>query len=143
MASKLPALEHLELWLGDGGYGWDGTVEDLQPLFSGELFPNLKSLGLRNSEIQDEVAIAISKAPILRQLEVLDLSMGTLGDLGGQALLDSPEVKNLRKLDLRHHYLSTPLEARLAALGIEVDLSEGEEPHKYDGKSHRYLAVSE
>jgi len=143
LASKMPALEHLELWLGDSGYGWDGTVDDLQPLFPGELFPKLKYLGLRDSQIQDEVAIAISKAPILQQLEVLDLSLGTLGDAGGMALVNSPGVKRLRKLDLRHHYLSPEVEARLQAIGIAVDLGDKQKPDEYKGESHRYVAVSE
>jgi len=142
-ASKLPALEHLELWLGDPNYGWDGTVEDLKPLFSGELFPKLKYLGIRDSVIQDEIAIAISRSPILGRLEVLDLSLGTLGDEGGQALLDNPEIKKLRKLDLQHHYLSENLEARFRALGIEVDLSDKEKEEEYRGEKNRYVAVSE
>jgi hypothetical protein len=116
-------------------------VDDLQPLFRGELFPKLKYLGLRDSEIQDSVAIAISKAPILQQLEVLDLSLGTLGDVGGMALANSPDVKGLRKLDLRHHYLSPEVEARLKAIGIEVDLGDKQKAER--GESHRYVAVSE
>jgi hypothetical protein len=46
-----PALERLQLQLGDGGYGFDGSVEDLQPLLAGKLFPKLEYLGLTNSEI--------------------------------------------------------------------------------------------
>src|SRR5205085_1462516 len=30
-AAHLPALEHLELWLGDAGYGATVTLSDLQP----------------------------------------------------------------------------------------------------------------
>ena len=38
-AASLPALEHLELYLGTGNYGWDGTIDDVRPLLTGQLFP--------------------------------------------------------------------------------------------------------
>jgi hypothetical protein len=55
-ASRLPALEHLELWLGaswssDCGDSGNTTVEDLEPILKGKAFAALKSLGLRNSQI--------------------------------------------------------------------------------------------
>src|SRR5262249_56131328 len=77
-AAKLPALEHLELWLGEENYGWDGTVNDLKPLLSGKLFPKLRYLGLRDSIIADEVATAVARAPVLKKIRVLDLSLGNL-----------------------------------------------------------------
>ncbi len=141
--SDLPALEHLELWLGDDGYGWDGSIEDLEPLLDGGLFPNLKSLGLRDSVIQDDIAVAVSKASIVRQLEVLDLSLGTLTDVGGQALLDSPELKSLRKLDLHHHFLSTDMVNRLRNSGLNVNLDDQQKVEVYNGEEYRYVAVSE
>jgi hypothetical protein len=137
--SSLPALEHLELYLGDSGYGWDGTIADLQPLLSGDLFPKLKYLGLRNSEIADEVAQAAAAAPIVARLETLDLSLGTLGDEGAEALLAAPAIKRLRKLDLHHHYISTSVMERLKKLGPEVDLSEVES----EGDYGRYVSVGE
>jgi hypothetical protein len=142
-ASTLPALEHLELWLGSDSYGWDGTIADVQPFLDGNLFPSLRYLGLRDSEISDAIAVAAAKAPILHQLETLDLSMGTLGDEGGRALLASPAIKKLRKLDLHYHFMSDAVMAQFKALGIVVDVSEQEEADEYDGESHRYVAVSE
>jgi hypothetical protein len=143
IASRLPSLEHLELWLGEENYGWDGTVADLQPLLDGGLFPKLKYLGLRDSEIADEIAAAIADAPVLDRLETLDLSMGTLSDEGAKALLASPRIKSLRKLDLHYHFISEEVSARFRSLGIEVDVSDVQEADKYDGESHRYVAVSE
>ncbi|MGH2549308.1 MAG: STM4015 family protein, partial [Thermomicrobiales bacterium] len=35
---EFPNLQHLELWLGVGNYGWDGGVEDLQPILAGTRF---------------------------------------------------------------------------------------------------------
>ena len=89
---KFPELEYLELWLGTPDYSGDCRVNDLQPLLKGKLFPKLKYLGLRNAEIADDIAAVIVTAPVVDQLEILDLSLGNLGDVGGNALLQ-PEVK--------------------------------------------------
>jgi predicted DNA-binding WGR domain protein len=141
-AAKLPALEHLELWLGEQGYGWDGTVEDLKPLLSGKLFPKLRYLGLRNSEIADEVAAAVAQAPVLKKIRVLDLSLGNLGDAGAQALANGPEVAKLEKLDIHHHFISDKGLAPLKALGIELDASDRKKPWDFDPE-YRYIAVGE
>lgn len=136
--ASLPALESLELYLGDSGYGWDGAVDDLAPILSGKLFPRLKHLGLCDSEIADDVAKAVAASPILAQLESLDLSLGTLGDEGAKALLAAPGIKKLKRLNLAHHYLSDEVSAELQQLGIEVDLSD---PQGDDDE--RYVAVGE
>ncbi|MFB8177207.1 STM4015 family protein [Streptomyces sp. NPDC055966] len=127
-ASELPTLEHLELWLGSSDDGADCTAADLEPILSGARLPRLRHLALRNSEIQDEVAAAVASAPVVGQLEVLDLSMGVLSDDGAAALLDGRPLTHLRKLDLHHHFLSEPLQQRirqaLAPAGVEVDLDQ-------------------
>jgi hypothetical protein len=139
LRSDLPALEHLELWLGDANYGANTTMEDLAPLFTGQLFPNLRYLGLRDSEITNEIAQAIVQSPLLERLRVLDLSLGVLDDTGAAALLASPAVKKLEKLDIHHHYCSDQMVEQLKALGIEVDASDRQE----EGEYGRYVAVSE
>jgi predicted DNA-binding WGR domain protein len=141
-AAKLPALEHLELWLGEENYGWDGTVEDLQPLLSGKLFPKLRYLGLRDSAIADQVAAAVARAPVLKKVRVLDLSLGNLSDEGARALLASPAVAKLEKLDIHHHFVSDEVVAQLKALGIEVDAGDHKEPWDFD-PDYRYIAVGE
>lgn len=142
-AAKLPALEHLELWLGDPGYGGDATVEDLSPFLSGELFPKLRYLGLKNSMIQDEIAGVVAVAPVIAHLETLDLSTGTLGDEGARSLLNAPAIRKLKHLDLKHHFISTELQAKLIALGIDVDLTDPQEPHEWGGEKHRFNSVGE
>jgi hypothetical protein len=143
-AARLPALEHLELWLGEDNYGGNTKVDDLRPILSGGLFPRLRSLGLRDSEIADEVAAAAALAPVLRQIKVLDLSLGNLSDVGAEALLASPAVARLEKLDIHYHFVSKELVDRLAALGVEVDASQRQKPDDWgDGELHRYIAVSE
>jgi hypothetical protein len=142
-AAQFPSLEHLELYLGSDNYGWDGTAEDLQPLLSGELFPRLKYLGLRDSEVADEVARVAAQGKILERLEVLDLSLGNLTDEGAEHLLNSPGVKKLKKLDLHHHFCTNSTLERLQQLPIEVDASDTQEPHVYGSDVYRFIAVSE
>jgi hypothetical protein len=141
--AELPNLEHLELWLGTESYGANTTVADLEPLLSGARFPRLSYLGLRDSDIADQIAAALAQAPILERIHTLDLSLGTLGDEGAAALVANPAIAKLARLDIHHHYCSNEMVARLARLGIDVDTSGQEQPDKYDGEFHRYVAVGE
>jgi hypothetical protein len=141
--ADLPKLEHLELWLGEENYGWSGTVDQLKPLIDGSTFPHLKYLGIRNSKVQDEVADLISKSIIPANLEILDLSMGTLSDKGAAALLNYGRVNQLKLLDLHHHYLSVQMQDKLKKLKCEVNLSDPQDEDNDDGEVYRYIAVSE
>jgi hypothetical protein len=140
LAAQLPVLEELELWLGSDNYGFDAAVADFEALLAGRLFPRLRSLGLCNSIITDEIAAAVSQAPLLDRIQVLDLSGGTLSDAGAAHLLSSTAIKRLSKLDLHHHYLGEATTKRLTALPMEVDVSEGQDG---DDPDDRYCAVSE
>ena len=128
-ASDLPALEHLELWLGTHHYGGDAMVEDLAPILSGERLPSLRHLGLQDAEIQDEICAAVASAPIVARLESLALSMGVLTDAGAEALLTGQPLTHLRSLDLHYHYLSDGMieQLRKALPGVEIDLSDRQE----------------
>lgn len=136
--SKLPALTRLELWLGTDGYGFDGNLSTYQDLL-GKIEPErLEYLGLRNSEIADELATYLASQPWLAELDTLDLSMGTLGDAGAKALLVSPYLYGLTLLDLRHHYISDALVTQLRALPLTVTIDEAE-----DDADDRYVQVGE
>ncbi|MDI2131551.1 STM4015 family protein [Yinghuangia seranimata] len=144
--ADLPALEDLELWLGTERYSGDTTVGDLSEILSGARLPSLRRLALLNSERQDEIAAAIASAPVVAQLTELDLSMGTLGDDGAEALLSGQPLGHLERLRIRHHFLSPGvierLRTTLGAQGVAVDVSEPEIPYDWadDG---RYVEVSE
>jgi len=141
VSSQFPNLEHLELWLGTPSYGGDATVADLEPILQGGLFPKLKSLGLRDSEIADDVAEALASARIASQLEHVDLSLGLLSDRGAQALVESSGLKQCKSLDLHHHYLSDVMMAAVKATFPKVNLddAEGDDCDPDD----RYVSVSE
>lgn len=148
-ASDFPALRSLDLWLGVQAYGGDATLADLADVLSGARHPELLHLGLMNSEIQDEVAAAVSGAPVVARLRSLDLSMGTLSDTGAEALLAGQPLTHLEDLSLRHHFLSEDTRARLRAAlepaGVAVDLGDACRP--WDGAATpaegRYTEVAE
>jgi hypothetical protein len=139
-ASDLPALRYLELWLGTEGYGGDSGVDDLAEILGGARLPSLRYLGFRNAEHADAVAAVVAGAPVVARLEVLDLSMGTLGDDGARALLGGQPLTHLRRLDLHRHYLSEEMMARVVAElpGVEVDLSDRQKDDR-----DRYVSVGE
>lgn len=152
-AADLPALERLELWLGDDWYGGGTTVEQLAPLLAGARKPALRHLGLQNSPIQDELAAAVASAAVVPQLTSLSLAMGTLSDKGAEALLHGQPLTHLEELDLSHHFLSDEMMLRiwttLEPAGVRVNLRGKHEPdeewedEEEDGASGRYIAVAE
>lgn len=144
LESVMPELEHLEIWLGTEEYGWDGNAMSVKPFLYDNPFPKLKYLGLKNCDHQNDIARIASDAPVLDQLEVLDLSCGTLQDSGGEALLGSERVKQLQKLDLHHHFMSDELVAQFEASDLNVDVSGQEEADDWgNGEMFYYTAVSE
>lgn len=139
-ASDTPALEHLEIWTGSANYQGDSTVIDLRPFLDGRQWPRLRGLGLRNCEYADDLAEALISAPVLERIEDLDLSLGNMGDRGGEALLKNEALTPLKKLDLHHHYFSDEMMAELAQKFPRADLSDGQGEADQD---ERYIAVSE
>jgi hypothetical protein len=137
--ADLPELEHLELWLGSATYGWDGTVDDLQPILSGRLFPKLEYLGLRDCEVADELTAVIVNSPLVRRIRTLDLSLGNLGDEGFRALTMLPRDGRLKTLDLHHHFASQKMIDEVQRLGFEVDASDVQRPTDWG----RFVAVAE
>ena len=143
--SELPAIEHLEFYLGDEAYGGGTTVEELAWLLDGERFPALRHLGLRDAPNADEIAAALAHAPVVARLATLDLSLGALGDEGAAALLAGQPLSHLRKLDLHHHFLSDEMTHRLRDTlpGVDLDLGARQEPESWGDEQGRYIAVSE
>jgi len=139
-AARLPDLERLDLWLGSENYGFNSRITDFAPILSGTLFPKLIHLGLMDSEIQDDIAIAIAQAPVLNQLKVLDLSKGTLTDKGAAALLTSDGIRKLQHLNLRHHFMSEAMMEQLRSLGININLDDKKAEEEDD---YRYVEVAE
>ena len=80
----------------------------------------------------------------IKQVERLELSMGSLTDKGGQLLLDKlPEFPNVKELDLHYHYLSDEMMEKLEQLPIEVDIDEQNEPDEWDDEIYYYPMLTE
>jgi uncharacterized protein (TIGR02996 family) len=127
-------LEKLELWFGDRLCTC--TLADLEPVFDGTSFPALRHLGIRNCAFVDRVCQALASAKLTRQLRVVDLSLGTLTEAGGHALLSARSAfANLAVLDLHHHYISRGTAAGIERLARFVDLSHGSRDPDEDGGS--------
>lgn len=145
VAADLPALEHLEMWLGTEEYGGGASPNELAPLLRGECFPSLRYLGLRNADFTDDIIQALAEIPedapsILDRIEVLDLSLGTLSNEGARSLLGIARLKNLKKLILDHHYVTDEVVvAQLQELGPEVSLDEVKE----EDYGERYVSIGE
>lgn len=138
-ALELPALQHLELWLGSSGYGGDSFTDDLMPILSSELFPTLSYLGLRNSEYSDDIATAIVNMPVIKFLNVLDLAMGTLSDEGAEALLNCSHVNKLDILNVNDNFLSAAMIERLSQLDCQLIYRHQKEYSRDD----RYCSIAE
>lgn len=144
LALELPALEHLEIWLGSEWYGGDSTVEDLRAILQDNRYPNLTYLGLRNAEYTDEIAQAVAQSPIIEQIKTLDLSMGTLGEAGAIELLNCSAIQQLETLNLSENYLSETVIEEFSRLPIHVIADQQkEEEIEEDEEDARYCSVSE
>lgn len=142
--AKLPSLETLSLYIGVEDYGFDGDVKDIASMLEKSDFTNLKSLGILDSEIQDEIAEHVLKCKYMNQISTLDLSYGTLTDEGGQLLLDTlPSFPNIKKVDLEHHFMSDEMMNKLSSLDAEVNVDDQQEADEYDGEIYRYPVLTE
>lgn len=142
-AAKLPALQHLEIWIGVEDYGWDGSIADIEPLFETGRFPSLRHLGVMNAKEQDEIARAAAQSDLVQGLDSLDLSMGVLTDAGARYLLQSDAVRNLKSLNLRYHFMSDAVVLKFQDLGPAVNTSGQNEPDRDDDEVYFYTEVSE
>ncbi|GAB2879273.1 STM4015 family protein [Streptomyces mayteni] len=148
-ASDLPALVHLDLWLGTANYGGDSELADVAPILAGTRLPALKHLALRNSEIQDDICRGLASAPVVARLEVLDVSMGVLTDDGASALLTGQPLTHLRVLDMHYNYLSEAMRGRLrealepAGVRVDLDPDDVDLDEDEDGDVWRYVSVGE
>lgn len=131
---QFPNLETMELLLGEENYGFDAAPEDFVPLLSGELFPELKRLGLMNSTIASDLAALVVNSPVVSKIDVLDLSMGNFDDVGAKSLMNLPVSSTIKTIDLTHHYMT---EGSIAALKqalpkVEVICENGQLEHAED-----------
>jgi hypothetical protein len=102
---ELPSLEYLELWIGQDNYSENNSIDDLMMILSGEQFPHLKYLGIKNCDFADEVAAELSTSSRMKSLIELDLSMGTLTKKGLMKLVNCVDINSLDTLNLSFNYI--------------------------------------
>ena len=111
----------------------------------GRSYPHLKYLGLKNYYLQDDLARLLVDAEILKNLEILDLSMGTLSDKGAEALYHNEALLQLKHINCRHHYISGNWQTKLEEKFVNqhINLNDAEEPDEWDDEVHYYVEIGE
>jgi hypothetical protein len=138
-SAKWPNLEDLEIWFGSSNYGASGGIDDIKRILEGKGLEKVRRLGLMNAEFADDICRAIVKAPILKQLRELDLSMGILTEDGAKALLDDKDaLAHLEHLNLERGFVPKELHKDLSKLCKKVEIGRQNEDREY-----RYVAVGE
>jgi uncharacterized protein (TIGR02996 family) len=144
-SAKWPKLESLKLYFGDDNYGASGNVKSILPILAGKGLGALRHLGLMNADFTDALCAALPKAKVLPQLETLDLSLGTMSDVGAAALVAAKaQLSHLKRLNVDDNFLTKAGLKSLTALGIEVHGGKQREPENlYDEEDGRYVSVGE
>lgn len=143
--AKLPNLDHLILYIGIEDYGFDGDISTIKEFLEQSDFPKLTSLGIVDSDIQNQVTEAVLHCKYINQLTTLNLSMGVLTDEGGQMLLEElPKYPNIQELNLKYHFLTDEMMDKLEGLtGVAVNVEDPQEPDDYDDELYGYPMVTE
>ena len=99
------------------------------------------------SEMANEFAAVLPDSKILKQLEELDLSMGTMTAEGARHLLDRADAfRHLKSLNLEENFIPDEVCAALKEAFPETKIVDDnqEEPEDYgDGDVYLYVSVAE
>lgn len=142
--ATMPKIKHLEVFYGVPDYGGTCTIADAIRQLDRTDLPALEYLGLKNSTFQDAIAAAAVHSPLVKQLKVLDLSMGTMTDEGAAALAANKHAfAHLERLDLSYNYLSEAGIRMVAGLCRRVVTDVQQEAHSYGDRIYRYPQITE
>jgi uncharacterized protein (TIGR02996 family) len=120
-AAKWPKLEKLDLMIGGKNYGGNAKVASLQPIFDAKAVPKLVNLGIKNFEFHKDLLKPLFASKVLRQLKILDLSMGTLGDSEADAFVAAKaQLAHLEELIVAENYFTAAGLKKLRGLDIKV-----------------------
>lgn len=143
--AQMPNIQHLEIYYGDPNYGGDATIEDVQPLLERADLTKLRYLGLKNSMFANDIARLVGNAKVIRTLETLDLSLGTMTDEGAKSLAETASsFAHLQTLDLRRNFL-TPAGIELVKNLCPSVLTDGQEQpyERSNGELSYFVSVAE
>jgi uncharacterized protein (TIGR02996 family) len=138
-SSPLDALESLVVWTG-GQPDDPRTDDDVAELLRTDR-PNLRHLGIRNSQNSDRIVAALVESPLVPRLRTLDLSLGCLTAVGANLLAGARDrFARLERLDLSENLLPEVAGGELARVAREVVF--GEQRDDDDGDEH-YAPIGE
>jgi uncharacterized protein (TIGR02996 family) len=141
--ATMPKIKHLEIYYGDDNYGGDCSIKEVLPLLGRSDLPQLEYLGLKNSQFADDIAGAVVGSKLVKQLKTLDLSFGTMGDEGAQALAaGKSSLEHLECLDLTRNYLSSSGIKAVKGICKKVITADQEEADG-DEPGDRYVRIAE
>lgn len=124
------SLEYLELW------NRRRTSENFFEKIA-QKFPKLEYLGLRSYENTDRLVELIVNSPLIEQLQVLDLSYGSLTKEGVSILKQSPAIKRLHTLNISMNYIALNKVKGLSKLSYRVI------PQPQTNYDYRYYTLHE
>ncbi|MEZ4238369.1 MAG: hypothetical protein R3F59_19905 [Myxococcota bacterium] len=139
-AGELPALEVLDLWIGDPGRS-DVGVADLALLH--RPWPRLRHLGLGNAPLTDALVDVLADSPVLPQLVSLDLAGGTLTRVGAERLVARADRFRHLSLDLEGNLLDEEAAAAVARALPDVGCDDQREVEDDDDDPSYYVSVGE
>ena len=141
---KAPKLESLSIWFGDEEYGGNCSFKDIAPILDGSAWPKLKHLGLMNCAFVDEIAAALPKSKVIKQLTSLDLSMGCLGDADIDKMVASKEAfTKLESLNVEDSALTNASKPKVKVLAKTVNFGKDHEPERAGPDAYRFVSVGE
>lgn len=110
---RLPNLEHLHVEFFTRFNA--GSNDMLEDLYTGRGVPRLRRLSLQDAEfLRDDVAESIATSKLLEQLTHLDLSGGTISDVGAAVILaNAKRFSHLEHFNLGDNYIPYRMWARL------------------------------
>jgi len=141
-----PKLETLSVWFGKTEYGCDCKVAGVQPILYGKGLGKLRHLGLKNAQFGAEIAAAIPRSKIMRQLDTLDLSMShiTTEVVERDLVPHKAAFAKLSHLDLSRCLLDERGQKLAKQLAKTVNLERQRNPGDYaEDPEYRYAAVGE
>ncbi|MFT3693060.1 MAG: hypothetical protein QM831_07955 [Kofleriaceae bacterium] len=105
--ARWPALERLELWFGSSHYAVNIDLHALDSIFAAHGLAKLRHLGLRNCDLHAAIVPVLSSSRLLRQLESLDLSGGTIATREVDILVaHASDLRHLATIDLTDNFIS-------------------------------------
>ena len=139
--ANLPELQRLEIWFGAEDYGAECSAQDAAKVIANDKgLPKVRWLGLMNSEFANDLPPLLAASKLLPQLEELDLSMGTMTDVGAQALIDNaPKFAHLKAISVDENFIGKDVAAQLVAALPQVTI--GDQENAED--DYLYVSVGE